>query len=164
MQKIIDVEHERFEKIDSRLREPTLQERGNGKCDGGFDRWDRAAEIFSLETDNLPDETSLRGVDFSDPAQVLREIQLAYAGGWAVGEHIGTELIDRLLRTRDVPGTRQTLENMAAGSPLLAGETPLDRNVQRFDCSPGLAKLILSLALPTTEEKLSLVENPQWHP
>jgi hypothetical protein len=91
-------------------------------------------------------------VDCSDPEQVLREIQLAYAGGWEMSEHIGTELIVWLLRTRDVAGTRQTLENMAAGSPLLAGEEQLDRNGQRFDCSPGLAK-ILSLTLPTTEEK-----------
>lgn len=153
MQDITQDEFERFEKIDPGLREPTPQERGDGKYGGGLDQWDRAAEIFALETDNLPDESSLRGVDCNDPKKVLREVQLAYAGGWAVGEHIGTELIDRLLRTRDLAGTRQTLENMAAGSPLLAGEEPLDRNGQRFYCSPGLAKLILTLQLPTAEEK-----------
>lgn len=126
---------------------------GDEKYGGGFECWDRAAEIFRLEKINLPDEQFLKGVDWSDPKQVLLELQRAYAGGWAIGEDIASTFITFWIRTRGYESTRKTLADMAANVELETDEEKFRVNWQRFYEAPELAQLILDLPLPPPNDE-----------
>jgi len=152
---ISDDDFSRFKSIDPKLREPTMDEIGEGKYGGGFEQWDRAAEIFSMESDNLPDGECLRGIDWSDPLQALREVQLAYAGGWAVGEYRVALFLEWLLKSRSSAAGRAILEHMVAGAPASPGVEEQERSLRSFEIAPFLAQLILELpeANPAEESK-----------
>ena len=144
--------YETFKNLEPALREPTHSERGNGKYGDGFGTCDRAAEIFEVEGFNLPDESYLFEVDLHNPQAVLREIQLAYAAGWAIGESISTTLILGWLRSRNSVETRATLLEMSLSASEFEKGDKLARNWHRFECAPELADTILGLS-PVVERE-----------
>lgn len=84
---------------------------------------------------------------------MLREIQLAYAAGWAVGENISTVLVTGWLKSRAHPKVRSRLARMVQ-TDITSEPAKLENSWERFEIAPELSATILALPLPSAEEQL----------